>query len=94
MWFRFNDIQIKSVDADDLAKKMHQLIAKMQSYFSHSPSAYYGDSLFFLSIGLYKIFDPNVKKIILLDADLKFKQDGSHYMINLAPVLFENMTVS
>ncbi len=75
MWFRFNDIQIKSVDADDLAKKMHQLIAKMQSYFSHSPSAYYGDSLFFLSIGLYKIFDPNVKKIILLDADLKFKQD-------------------
>jgi hypothetical protein len=22
------------------------------------------------------------------------KQDGSHYMINLAPILFENMTVT
>ena len=47
----------------------------MQSYFSHSPSSYYGDSLFFLSIGLFKIFDKNVEKIILLDADLKFKHD-------------------
>ncbi len=63
------------MDAEDLAKKMHQLVSKMQSHFSHSPSSYYGDSLFFLSIGLFKVFDPSIKKIILLDADLKFKQD-------------------
>ena len=78
---------LKSLDADDLAKKMHQLISKMQSYFSHSASSYYGDSLFFLSIGLFRIFDPNVKKIILLDADLKFKQD-----IRLLHGLFNDFT--
>jgi lipopolysaccharide biosynthesis glycosyltransferase len=64
-----------SLDADDLAKRMHALVAKMQSHFSHSPSSYYGDSLFFLSIGLYRVFDQKIGKIILLDADLKFKED-------------------
>lgn len=67
--------EVKSLNADELAKKMHKLVAKMQSHFSSSPKAYYGDSLFFLSIGLYKVFDPNVKRIILLDADLKFVED-------------------
>ena len=56
---------------------MHSLVSKMQSHFSSSPTAYYGDALFFLSIGLYKVFDPNVKRIILLDADLKFQHDIS-----------------
>lgn len=75
---------LKSVDADNLAKQMHKLVSKMQSHFSSSPSSYYGDSLFFLSIGLFKVFDPNVKRIILLDADLKFQQDiGQLY--NLFP---------
>ncbi len=67
--------ELKSVNADELAKKMHELVAKMQSHFSSSPTSYYGDSLFFLSIGLFKVFDPSVKRIILLDADLKFKKD-------------------
>ncbi len=67
--------ELKSVNADELAKKMHNLVSKMQSHFSSSPTSYYGDSLFFLSIGLFKVFDPDVKRIILLDADLKFKQD-------------------
>jgi xylosyl alpha-1,3-xylosyltransferase len=53
---------------------MFKIVTKMQHHFS-TPSSYYGDSLFFLSIGLFKIFDPNVKRIIMLDADLKFKED-------------------
>jgi lipopolysaccharide biosynthesis glycosyltransferase len=69
------DFKIIDVDADKLAKKMHQLVSKMQIHFSHSPSSYYGDSLFFLSIGLFKVFNPNIGKIILLDSDLKFKTD-------------------
>ena len=67
--------ELKPVDADDLARKMHALVAKMQKHFSHSPSSYYGDSLFFLSIGLVKVFDPAIKRMILLDSDLKFKED-------------------
>ena len=63
------------MDANDLAMKMHLLVSKMQQHFSHSPSSYYGDSLFFLSIGLFKVFDPAIEKIILLDADLMFNQD-------------------
>lgn len=54
---------------------MHEIVVKMQDHFSYSSSSYYGDSLFFLSIGLYKVFDPKIDRIILLDADLKFKND-------------------
>ncbi|CAF0904861.1 unnamed protein product [Brachionus calyciflorus] len=66
---------LKSIDADGLAKKMHELVSKMQNHFSHSPNSYYGDSLFFLSIGLFKVFNQNINKMILLDSDLKFKND-------------------
>lgn len=57
---------------------MHELVSKMQDHFSHSPASYYGDSLFFLSIGIFKVFDQNIERIIMLDADLKFKQDIRH----------------
>lgn len=69
------NFNLKLIDADALAKKMHQLVSKMQNHFSHSPGSYYGDSLFFLSIGLYKVFNKNIDKMILLDSDLKFKRD-------------------
>lgn len=74
--------KIVSLDADGLAKKMHQMVVKMQDHFSYSSKSYYGDALFFLSIGLFKILDPAVDKIILLDSDLKFKQDiGQLYKV-------------
>ena len=69
------EYNIVSLDAEDLAKKMHQMVVKMQDHFSYSSNSYYGDALFFLSIGLFKILDPAVDKIILLDSDLKFKND-------------------
>ncbi|RNA37042.1 xyloside xylosyltransferase 1 [Brachionus plicatilis] len=69
------NFNLKSIDADSLAKKMHELVSKMQNHFSHSPTSYYGDSLFFLSIGLHKVFNQNIDKMILLDSDLKFKRD-------------------
>jgi lipopolysaccharide biosynthesis glycosyltransferase len=79
--------ELIELDSDDLAKKLHKVVSEMQVHFSHSPSSYYGDSLFFLSIGLFQVFDPNIKRMILLDADLKFKQD-----IRELYKLFENFT--
>jgi len=70
--------ELIELDSDELAKKLHKIVSEMQLHFSHSPSSYFGDSLFFLSIGLFQVFDPNIKRMILLDADLKFKQDIRH----------------
>ena len=81
------DYKIKSVDSEKLAKQMHTLVSKMQSHFSHSKGSYYGDSLFFLSIGLFKVFDQTIERIILLDADLKCKSD-----IGQLAKLFEEFT--
>jgi lipopolysaccharide biosynthesis glycosyltransferase len=58
-----------------LAQRMHKLVNKMQKHFSHSPSSYYGDSLFFISIGLFKILDLRIKQIITLDVDIEFRND-------------------
>ena len=44
-------------------------------YFSHKPGAYYSDSLFFLSIAIHNAMPNSLEKIIMLDADLKFKTD-------------------
>ena len=44
-------------------------------YFSHKPGAYYSDSLFFLSIAIHNVMPNSLEKVIMLDADLKFKTD-------------------
>ena len=49
----------------------------MQSYFSYKPGAYYSDALFFLSIVIHRVL-PHLKKVIVLDADLKFNADIKH----------------
>lgn len=68
--------QIIDLDADQLAKRMNKLVEKMQSHFSYSQTAYYGDALFFLSIGLHKVLiESKIDRIVLLDSDLKFKAD-------------------
>lgn len=68
--------QLIELDSEQLAKRMNKLVEKMQSHFSYSQTAYYGDSLFFLSIGLHKVLiESKIDRIILLDSDLKFKTD-------------------
>lgn len=46
----------------------------MQSHFSSVPGTYYSDSLFFISLGLYKIAPKHQRKVILFDVDLMFKE--------------------
>lgn len=45
----------------------------MQEHFSSVPGTYYSDSLFYLSLGLYKIAPLHHDKVILLDVDVKFQ---------------------
>ena len=59
---------------ENLAKKAHEVVSDMQTYFSFKPGAYYSDSLFFLSIVIHRIL-PHMKQVIMLDADLKFNAD-------------------
>lgn len=69
------NFEVLSLDSELMAKKMHEIVSKMQQHFSHSPSSYYGDSLFFLSIGIHQILDLDIRRLIMLDVDLKFAND-------------------
>lgn len=50
----------------------------MQEHFSSVPGTYYSDSLFYLSLGLYKIAPSHHNKVILLDVDVKFQNSIEH----------------
>lgn len=56
-------------------------------YFSNKPGSYYSDSLFFLSIAIHRVMPDSLDKVVMLDADLKFKSD----IINLYN-LFEDFS--
>jgi len=40
-----------------------------------SKGAYYSDSLFFLSIAIHRVMPESLHRVIMIDADLKFKAD-------------------
>ncbi|XP_067941991.1 xyloside xylosyltransferase 1-like isoform X2 [Watersipora subatra] len=67
--------KIASLDAELLARELHAVVEPMQRYFSSKPGAYYSDSLFFLSIAIHRVLPDSINKVIMLDADLKFRSD-------------------
>lgn len=63
-----------NLDIDDLAHQLEDIIKPMQDKFS-KPGAYYYHSLFFLSTGIHRVMPESMHKVIMLDADLKFRGD-------------------
>lgn len=54
-------------------KPLKDLINFVRPHFSFKQGAYYSDGLFYISIGLFKVMP--LKKVILIDADVKFLGD-------------------
>lgn len=52
---------------------LKNLTQLMQGHFSSQPGGYYGDALFFLSIGLHKWTKQN--RAIMMDVDLEVRHD-------------------
>lgn len=66
--------KLKSLDIEQLALDLEAVIRPMQEQFSYKPGAYYSHALFFMSVTMHRVL-PNVRRIIMLDADLKFTDD-------------------
>lgn len=47
----------------------------MMPFFSSNPGSYYSDALFYLSLGLHRIADPQMNRAILIDCDVVFRTD-------------------
>ncbi len=63
------------LDVHKLGKELDAIIQPMQDLFSYKPGAYYNHALFFMSIGIHRVMPETMHKVIMLDADLKFKAD-------------------
>lgn len=60
---------------DDCAAKISDISRIMMPYFSSHPGSYYSDALFYLSLGLHRVVDVNMRRAILIDCDVVFRTD-------------------
>ncbi|GJQ78856.1 hypothetical protein Trydic_g8648 [Trypoxylus dichotomus] len=65
-------------DVGASAKLIEDIVDIMTPHFSSRPGTYYSDSLFYLSLGLYRIAPKAQKQAVMLDCDLYFKDDITH----------------
>ncbi|KAK3597801.1 hypothetical protein CHS0354_006171 [Potamilus streckersoni] len=67
-------MELLHLDINNLTKKVHNIVQEMQKHFSYKPGAYFSDALFFFSIASHVVL-PDLDRVIMLDADLKFNAD-------------------
>lgn len=68
-------LQVIVLDVDELVKGLADIVQLMQKHFSFKPGSYFGHALFFLSIAMHAVMPKDMKKVIMLDSDLKVKAD-------------------
>lgn len=68
-----NNIQVDFYRVDNVVEPLQGLVSYMQPHFTYKEGAYYSDALFFLSIGIHRVF-PH-KRLIMTDIDIKFLSD-------------------
>ncbi|CAE1264753.1 XXYLT1 [Acanthosepion pharaonis] len=64
-----------TLDIDNLTGLLLNIIHGLQQFFSSKQDTYYSQSLFFLSLAIHRIMPSTLKKLIMLDVDLKFEAD-------------------
>ncbi|CAH1265306.1 XXYLT1 [Branchiostoma lanceolatum] len=74
-WLHKGLLKLSFHDPVQLTETLHPIVKPMQEKFSAGAKAYYGDSIFFLSVGMHKVFPSDTKHIVQLDCDLKFRSD-------------------
>lgn len=60
-------------DVGMLTQKLFPIVEAMQKHFSAGSGAYYSDAIFFLSVAMHHIMPRDVKRIVQLDLDLKYR---------------------
>ncbi|XP_058647860.1 xyloside xylosyltransferase 1 isoform X2 [Onychostoma macrolepis] len=60
-------------DVGTLTEKLFPIVEAMQKHFSAGSGAYYSDAIFFLSVAMHRIMPKELKRIVQLDLDLKFR---------------------
>ncbi|XDV51412.1 hypothetical protein PO909_020292 [Leuciscus waleckii] len=58
-----------------LTEKLFPIVEAMQKHFSAGSGAYYSDAIFFLSVAMHRIMPAELKRIVQLDLDLKFRSN-------------------
>ncbi|MBN3295593.1 xyloside xylosyltransferase 1 [Amia ocellicauda] len=64
--FVFHDVGV-------LTEKLFPIVEAMQKHFSAGSGAYYSDAIFFLSVAMHRIMPADLKRIVQLDLDLKYR---------------------
>ncbi|XP_060797746.1 xyloside xylosyltransferase 1 isoform X2 [Neoarius graeffei] len=65
--------EVEFHDVNGLTEKLFPIVKAMQKHFSAGSGAYYSDAIFFLSVAMHRIMPTEMKRIVQLDLDLKYK---------------------
>ncbi|KAH6932270.1 hypothetical protein HPB50_004143 [Hyalomma asiaticum] len=68
-----SDVLAELLHVDDMMTPIQDLVSIMRPHFSDS--TYFNKTLFFLSIGLHRLFPAGVRNLIVLDIDLQLRSD-------------------
>ncbi|XP_030647624.1 xyloside xylosyltransferase 1 [Chanos chanos] len=60
-------------DVAVLTEKLFPIVEAMQKHFSAGSGAYYSDAIFFLSVAMHRIMPAEMKHVVQLDLDLKYR---------------------
>ncbi|XP_078676479.1 xyloside xylosyltransferase 1-like [Branchiostoma floridae x Branchiostoma belcheri] len=74
-WLQKGLLKLSFHDPAQLTETLYPIVQPMQEKFSAGAKSYYGDSIFFLSVGMHQVFSAETKRIVQLDCDLKFRSD-------------------
>ncbi|XP_023675748.2 xyloside xylosyltransferase 1 [Paramormyrops kingsleyae] len=67
--------EVEFHDVTELTEKLFPIVKAMQLHFSAGSGAYYSDAIFFLSVAMHRIVPEDMKHIVQLDLDLKFRSN-------------------
>lgn len=60
-------------DVAVLTQKLFPIVEAMQKHFSAGSGAYYSDAIFFLSVAMHHIMPLDLRRMVQLDLDLKYR---------------------
>ncbi|XP_076438505.1 xyloside xylosyltransferase 1-like [Babylonia areolata] len=69
------NVEVHHIDVQGLGEGMRDTISTLQQHFSSTSDSYYTHTLFYLSTAIHRLAPPSLHRLIMLDADLKFKDD-------------------
>lgn len=68
-------VDVQFYDVHETAKQVEPIVDSLRQHFSAGQRSYYHNPIFFLPVALHRLLPDSVKRIVVLDTDMEFRED-------------------